>query len=319
MRKIKSRIAILLLGATILGNRNTQCVAQLNLRGNLLNHQWGWVAVGNFYRSYTSCYLTLRDSPVNVYQDNEWALYADLAQKAFYPTHALTELTLYPVAGATGWLKTEKAGVFRRFNLTPELNLLSSIAGSQQEPWSVSLFLGQLANFIAMTDEEELQIAATGAAGFVATTGWQQIFDNYLVPSRWWRLEWKLKGAGNDGRNQHVWDIKIGYRWYNLRQVNDALSLTYSRTRTEKGRHSWQIRHNSITEIELQIPPAEFSMGFSRILVVYGKYFPVRNRLVGLKIGYSYERRREYRGAATGFTPESRTLQGILLQPLMLF
>ena len=300
-------------------NHSAVC-AQFSRVGKLSDHDAGLALVPGPYRSYGSAFLSLHhEAPVFIYQENETDLYTDLFYASFNPAYILTEATVYPVAVFSSWLKTDHLSMYQHFDLTDDLNLLDALASTYQEPWSISLFLGQLANFVTLTDSEDLAVVATGASGFVITTGQQQIFDGYLVQSSWARLEWKLKGAGGDQIRKHAWNIKIGYRWYGLPEIANTITMTYSRLKTEKGRHSWNVRHNSCTEIELQIPPSELKSGFSRITCSYGKFFPIRKYLIGFKIGYGFERRREYRGVETGFSQERRVLQGILLQPMVLF
>jgi len=284
------------------------------------SHNAGLAFSPGVYSSYLSAFIGLQNNEqISVYQENELNLYIDLLLKSFKPTHLLTELTLYPTSAFSGWLKTEHFSFYRKFDLINDLNVWSSLAGSYQEPWSVSLFVGQLVNYVSLNDSGDLTIPATGASGFVITGGWQEIFDGYFLNTNWWRCEWKIKGAGKDQGKTHSWDIKIGYRWYGLSAIANTLNLTYSRQKTEKGTHSWNFRRNSCTEFELQIPPVKIREGFSRLTFAYGKFLPFRKYLIGLKIGYAYEYRPEYRGPDKGFTPDNRIIKGLIFQPVVEF
>jgi hypothetical protein len=315
-----SRIAGSIIALVVSLFQSVPTSAQFSWGGMVSEHSAGVAFAPGVYNSYGSAFIGLqKKEQISVYPENELSLYTDLLLKSFKPTHLLTELTLYPTSALSGWLKTEHFSFYRKFDLINDLNLWSSLAGNYQEPWSVSLFVGQLANFVTLTDDEELRVGATGAGGLVITTGWQEIFDGYVLNSNWWRCEWKIKGTGKDRNTFHTWDIKIGYRWYGLPEITNTLNLTFSRQKTEKGIRSWNFHRNSCTEIEFQIPPVKMNTGCSRLTFAYGKFLPFRKYLIGLKIGYSYEYRPEYRGPDKGFTTDSRIIKGLIFQPMVEF
>lgn len=307
-------VLLVILGLTDTGQ------SQFSWPVTLANHNAGLAFSPGIYSSYGSAFFSIQnEEQVFIYNENEANLYTDLFLISLNPTHILTELTIYPTSAFSGWLKTEHFSFYRKFDLIDDLNLWSSLAGNYQEPWSISLFFGQLANYVTLTDSENLAVSATGASGFVITTGWQEIFDGYLLKANWWRCEWKIKGTGKDRNKTHSWDIKIGYRWYGRPEITNTLNLTFSRQKTEKGTHSWNFHRNSCMEIEFQIPPAKINTGCSRLTFAYGKFLPFRKYLIGLKIGYSYEHRPEYRGPDKGFTPENRIIKGLVFQPVVEF
>jgi len=294
--------------------------AQIKWPFKMAEREAGLAFSPGIYSSYASVFICMRQiTPVLIYKEDEAELYTDLILESYKPTHLLAEVTVYPTASFSGWLKTKHFDFYSKFDLPYDLNFWSSVAGNYQEPWSLSLFTGQLVNFLTLTDGEELKVGASGAGGFVATTGWQEIFDGYILSARWWRCEWKIKGAGSDQTKAHSWDIKIGYRWYGLPQIANTFNLTFARQKTDKDCHSLNFRQNSCAEIELQIPPGETKKGFSRITCAYGKFWPFRKYLVGLKIGYSYEKRPQYRGLALGFTSVDRIMQSLIFQPMVEF
>jgi len=176
-----------------------------------------------------------------------------------------------------------------------------------------------LANYVSLNDSGALTIPATGASGFVLTTGWQEIFDGYILKAKWLRCEWKIKGTGKDLGKTHSWDIKIGYRWYGLPEIANTINVAYARQKTEKTTHTWNFRRNSCSEFEFQIPPANIRAGISRLTYAYGKFVPFRKYMIGLKIGFAYEKRPEYRGPDKGFTSANHVLKTLILQPMIEF
>ncbi|MFB0515012.1 MAG: hypothetical protein ACETWG_00215 [Candidatus Neomarinimicrobiota bacterium] len=285
-----------------------------------LDRDWGAALVMGTYRSYGSLFVDLdREEDFTIWQEDEIHLYRDLLHRSLRPGYFLLELTEYPLAAFSAWLERDESDVYHAFNVGKEFNLIRSLGAGYQEPWSVSVFLGQLAAFWNLSDEDELVVAATGAAGLVVTTGLQQLFDNAVVEGGWFRIEWKLKGEGSEGPKQRFWDLKGGYRWYGIPEVSNTLSLTLQRERTDRGSKDWRLLNNSTTALELQMPISEPGDGFSRVLFEYGKFFPLRKRLVGLKVGYLYENRRKYVVETQSFGAVKQKFWELFVQPVVVF
>ncbi|MCH8840800.1 MAG: rod shape-determining protein, partial [Planctomycetes bacterium] len=77
----------------------------------------------------------------------------------------------YPVASISAWMEEHESSSYQNFNIGENFNLLKSFGAGIQEPWSISLFLGQLGTYWDLDDDDELFIAATGASGLVLTGG----------------------------------------------------------------------------------------------------------------------------------------------------
>jgi hypothetical protein len=101
--------------------------------------------------------------------------------------------------------------------------------------------------------------------------------------TNWWACEWKIKGTGRDENKSHSWDIKVGYRWYGLPEIANTFNLAFTRQKTDNDDRGWNFHRNSCAEIEMQIPPAQFTNGVSRLTCAYGKFLPFKKYLSGLK------------------------------------
>ncbi len=286
-----------------------------------LDRDWGGALVPGPYRSYISLFLVrYRSRDITLWQEDEWQLYRDLLAKSIKrPQYILLEFTAYPLAGLAAWLQDSEPGTYRRFDLGERFNLVRSLGAGYQEPWSVSLFVGQLADFWDLDDQDELVVASSGASGLVLTGGGQQIFDNAVVNANWMRLEWKLKGQGQIKGRRRFWDLKVGYRWYGLSAVDNTITITFKRQRTNRTRRDWGLRRNTLSAVELQLPPARAGEGFTRVSLEYGKVFPLWKVLFGLKVGYIHENRREYDAVLGTFSPARVRQSEIYIQPIALF
>lgn len=273
-----------------------------------------WSGAIKPYRWYTSTYLDLRLEPeINVWESNEWRLAKQVAGKSWKPVVVLAEFTVYPTAVLSPTLAQTNPGLYRRFDLTSELNLLRTLATEYQEPWSISLFGGYLANFIDINERDEIYIAANGVAGWVWTFGVVQQFDNYLVPGFWHRLEWKLKGDDVSLVNKkRSWDIKIGYRWFGQESLADAWTFSVYRYATNRAPGSTKWLENSIINSQVQISGAG---QVKRTLVSAGKLWGWKNHLWGLMIGIDRQYRKRYDG--TEFTTDTVRETHVVLKPLV--
>ncbi len=286
-----------------------------------LDRDWAGALVPGPYVSYASLFFARYDSrDIALWQEDELRLYRDLLVRSIRrPRYLLLEATAYPLAGVSAWLPTGAPATYRRFNLGQEFNLVRSLGAGFQEPWSVSLFLGQIDDFWELTADDQLVIVSSGISGLVLTGGWQQVFDNAVVQAGWLKAEWKLKGQGCQGSLQRFWNLNVGYRWYGLRVVDNTLVVSLRRQRTNRDRLDWGLKHNTISVVELQLPPVRAADGFTRIQLEYGKVFPLWKALVGLKIGYIFENRREYNVVTKTFSAKRFQQSEIFLQPVLFF
>ncbi|MEE9161963.1 MAG: hypothetical protein V3U35_03240 [Candidatus Neomarinimicrobiota bacterium] len=284
-----------------------------------LNRDWTASQVLGPYRSYASLFVPLRpDDEFVLWQEDEIRLYRDLLLKSVNPRYFLLELTAYPLAAASAWIETEHRRLYSSFDLWDGFNLLRSLGAGYQEPWSVSVFLGQLTNFWDIDEQDELIVAAAGAAGLVVTAGLHQLFDNSVVSGAWYRVEWKIKGSGSVGGRRRSWDLKAGYRHYGQPLLANTVGIAMTRQRIDKGSRSLAPGKNSVLTIETQLPTAALSDGPARIALEYGKYYPVGKWLVGLRAGYLYENRREFIRETRSFSPTKQRLREYYLQPMII-
>ena len=285
-----------------------------------LERDWGAALVPGPYRSYGSLFVDLDpEEDFLIWQEEELPLYRDLARSSVRPGYLLLELTGYPLAMVPAWAEEDQNQLYHALDIGPEFNLLRSLGAGYQEPWSVSLFQGQLATFWTLDAQDELAVAARGAAGFVMTGGFQQLFDNSVVTAPWFRVEWKIKGEGLEGSKRRFWDLKAGYRWYGIPEVANTVSISLERRRTDKERWDWRPAGNSLAAVDVQLPLTELTGGPSRLFLEYAKLFPVWKVLVGMKLGYLYQYRPVYDRETSIFSSERERDWEIILQPLVIF
>ncbi|MFC1543224.1 hypothetical protein ACFL4K_01640 [Candidatus Neomarinimicrobiota bacterium] len=285
-----------------------------------LERDWGTALVLRPYRSYGSFFVGLeKDEDFIVWEQDEFKLYRDLARRSFRPGYFLIELTGYPLAAFSAWFETEANDSYHGFDIGEKFNLIRSLGAGYQEPWSASIFLGQIANFWDFNDQDELIVAASGVAGLVVTGGYQQLFSNSVLEAGWFRVEWKIKGEGTQGARSRFWDLKVGYRYYGIPAIANTMTLSLARERTDRSSKGAGLLANSITALELQLPTSEVCDGFSRVLFEYARFVPLRKVLAGLKVGFLYENRKPYLTETGFFGAEKDKSWELIVQPVIIF
>jgi len=246
------------------------CRAQWHCQWQVGERELGTSVTLDPYNSYTNLFFQiLKNQPVYIYQEKDFRMYRQLLLNSHIPGYGLLEMTLYPSTALSAWIESNHRDFYDKFTLYKDINLIGSISGGYQEPWSCSLFLGQLAPFVTMDAAENLVVAVRGASGLVFTGGAYQIFNNCLVRSNWYRIEWKLKGESTEADLSYDWDIKAGYRFYNLDEIANTILI-----------------------------------GISRFKYIYGRVIPFRKWMVGLGVGIIYENRRQYNGETGQFAAQ---------------
>ena len=278
---------------------------RFDFQGSLGKRETGISIVGGPYKTYEIWYLELKARrELILWEENELKLYKNLIQQSLKPDFLVVEFTQYPLSWLVAETHNYHPDIWRKFDLTDEFNLLTSLGGGYQEPWSWSIFLGKLSTFWEMDDDYNLIPAASGAAGFVATAGTKQIYDNYLVDAKLCRVEWKLKGEGKSKNKKRAWDIKAGFRWPGISELPNTITLIYSRQRTDKKQKDFNFHNNSSLLCEIQIPYLNTVAEPTLVRINYGKVIPVSSILAGINIGVGYEFRQEYDFSARSFQGE---------------
>ncbi len=285
---------------------------------NWSDKDWGTALVLRFYRSYGSLFVDLdEESDFIFWEEDEIKLYRDLGRRSFKPGYFLIEITGYPLATFSAWMESNLNSQYDFFDIGEKFNLIRSLGAGYQEPWSTSIFIGQLATFWDIDDQGDLRMAANGAAGTVVTGGFQQLFDNSIVNGSWFRVEWKIKGEGVEGARRRFWDIKAGFRYYGLPEIPNTVGLSLKRQRTDNENVGTGVLENSMMAVDLQLPVSGINSGLTRALVEYARFVPFRSVLVGLKIGFLYENRMHYDGEMQSFGSQREKSWELIIQPMV--
>lgn len=264
------------------------------------------------YQSYVSFFSSFQpDEDVYLWGEGESVLFKRLARNGLLPNDYAIQITAYPVPWLTALLPDNVPKLYSMLDMTDDWNLWNSLGSGYQEPWSVSLFLGDFATFWDLDSAYQLIPMANGASGWVITTGSQELVNDRLKSESWTRLEWKLTGE-NRGDIPISWDIKFGYRWEASSNRPDSYTARFSVLNFQSDRKEWLYNHS--VDVLLRWSLSKKYAGILESKVVIGKAYPWRGHLVGVNLGL--ERVKDYLEPETAL-PSGKSRNEFIIQPFI--
>ncbi len=179
------------------------------------------------YYSYVALFLNLTDQPIpDIGNKNEFEVYADLASRALLPRFMIVEASVYPMPILGTFIKSQYSDFYNSFNLSKESNLVDSITAGFEEPFAMTLFLG---NMVKFTKSESSNTNNRGFMGFLISTGTQHIAYNSLIDDNWYEVEWKIKGDRVEAGEKLSWSFRAGLKFHDNPQIADLYYIALRR------------------------------------------------------------------------------------------
>src|SRR6185369_10127265 len=117
------------------------------------------------------------------------------------------------------WIKRNRPGWYAGADFG-SVNWIETVTAGQQEPCSVSAFLGSAMTFTR--PGEERRGTNKGHMGYLASYGDRHIVRNTLVRDPWYEFEWKLKGEKNFADDHLSWSFRVGTKQHSNPFVTDT-------------------------------------------------------------------------------------------------
>src|SRR5690606_12312199 len=122
-----------------------------------------------------------------------------------------------------------------------------------QEPYAISLFLGNVAKYkpLTRTPEEREKNRQSGYqnslgyTGYLISYGTHHIKDNELFADHWVEIEWKIKGDQLFTLQKLQWDYKIGVKLHDNGYISDVAFIGIKRNRLDYTADAWDFLANS--------------------------------------------------------------------------
>ncbi|MFZ5515200.1 MAG: hypothetical protein ACOY90_01095 [Candidatus Zhuqueibacterota bacterium] len=266
-------------------------------------------ATFDLYKPYSSLYLGLQ-RPRIMESGRERAIYAELLKRLFLPKYFLIQATLYPFSAWSSHWETSHYNWYRRFQIYGSINGLRTLGSGNEEPYAMSLFLGNIIRLAYRESDADLthaRNAGSALAGFLLSGGNHFIHNNIYLIGRWYQAELMLIGISQSPQQRLFWNFRIGTKVYQDCFLSNALTVSLERNSTDYQTTGFSLLKNSILKYQAKLPlqhedtetPASFQM------VSIAKKFPVRlgERTAFLVIGagVKWESLRRYDHTAGGF------------------
>jgi len=230
-----------------------------------------------------------------VESDDELAIYRDLFLRSYIPQDVVLEASIYPMPILGVWLNEQAPGFYEQMQWGEDFNLVQSVTAGFDEPFALSLFLGNVVKYSA-GDIAEVG-CNKGYMGYLFSVGSKHIKDNTLIDDDWWEFEWKAKGERErDARNLR-WSFRIGGKWHDNEEIADTYYLGASRNRLDFDAPvlSWLLNSG----VDYQIAFEQYDSSLVEQQLFFNKKLPLRAWALAFNVefGFIWRKAAKYRGS----------------------
>ncbi|MBK9516292.1 MAG: hypothetical protein IPO09_02860 [Anaeromyxobacter sp.] len=263
------------------------------------------------YYSSAGLYLPLGGAaPPAEGERGEVEIYASLLSRALVPRVLVLEASVNP-APCLGLLARRWDAGYQAAQVNGDFNLLRALTAGFEEPFALSLFLGNVADFSVKGRGD---VRGRGYLGLVASGGLGHIKDNRLVDDQWLELEVKLKGDRSSEVKQLSWSFRAGVKLHSNQLVTDLAFFGVRRSRVDYQAESLLVANSGLEyrfDLGLDGTPLrhfllvdkKWPLGSGRLALVFG-------------VGVLWESGAAYTGALAERRGEALQL---LLRPNLVF
>jgi hypothetical protein len=173
------------------------------------------------YYSAIGVYNSLTGKPIQHLEvESELEIYKELITKFYKPRSLIIEASLNPLPYAGTLVKEHQPGFYKDMQWASNLNVVQAVTAGFEEPWALSLFLGNVVSFD--TINKSLQGKRNGYSGLLLDVGNYHIKDNVLVRDNWLQMEGKLKGEQILADRSLRWSFRGGAKFHANRHIADS-------------------------------------------------------------------------------------------------
>jgi hypothetical protein len=250
---------------------------------------------------YTNVGLTiaLTSTPIpHVGEKTEKELYLTLLSRAYAPRFLVLEGSVNPLPYLGTYIREHHPNFYEDAQVSGSFNWIQAVTAGFEEPYAVSVFLGNVVDFDV---PETGEIRGKGYGGLLYSQGAYHIRENTLIRDDWWEAEWKVKGDRRTPERKLSWSFRIGLKLHGNPDITDIYYLSLRRSRLDFAPKPGSLFDNSGFEYTLDVERGTLTP--IRHYFFVEKKWPVRNRKMAyaLAAGFVWESAGKYSGAlATG-------------------
>ncbi|MFO1525570.1 MAG: hypothetical protein U1F16_06315 [Turneriella sp.] len=285
-----------------------------------------WDYTIDAYYSSIDMILNLTDKPIpSVGEESESKVYRDLMVSSLVPQYAIFEASVNPLPVAGVLVRENAYEAYQRAQVGGEsFNLIRAATNGFQEPYALSLFLGNVVSYrpmlrTAQEREKNRQSgyqSSLGYVGYVVSYGSHHIKDNELFRDNWFEFEWKLKGDQLFTLLKLQWSFKVGFKIHDNSDIANVFFIGVKRDRLDYLADAWDFLANSGYEARVDFRTLDAKP--SRVIIELNKKWPMKQTLAfTLAVGFLWQSESLYSGALDNY-PGGENYQ-VLLRPNIQF
>lgn len=247
------------------------------------------------YYTDVDLYIPLTQKPIpETRGDNELEIYRDLFIGSLKPQVLLLEAAVYPMPIAGTWIRRNEPNWYAGADFG-SVNWIESVTAGQQEPCSVSAFLGSALNLVR--PGEARRGTNKGQMGYLASYGDRHIHDNVLFRDPWYEFEWKLKGEKDFADDHLSWSFRLGTKQHSHPNITDTVYVGLRRGQIDYRAPFLAWLTNSSIDLSLAFGTGNLELVRSELLL--SKRYPIQRWgfAIALETGVIYENSAAYTGA----------------------
>jgi hypothetical protein len=263
------------------------------------------------YYSSLGLYIALTSDPIpHVGEKSEKDMYLTLLSRAYAPRFLVIEGSVNPLPYAGTYIRERNESFYDNAQTTGSFNWLQAVTAGFEEPYAVSVFLGNVVDFSIPEDRKSKGI---GYSGLLYSQGTYHIKNNTLIRDDWWEMEWKVKGDRKTKDRKLSWSFRFGTKLHGNPDITDIYYLSFRRSRLDYRPKVESVFNNSGFEYTMDIERGTFTP--IRHYFFVDKKWPFENKKMAFSLatGFIWESAKKYTGALAADHTGSQTQ--IILRP----
>jgi len=251
----------------------------------------------NPYYSNVSVSIPLAHDPIpDITDKDEIEIYHTLLKNALVPRFLLLEPDLFPLPLTGVGLKKYTPDFYKLFNVgNGNLNIMEAVTAGFQEPYALTVFLGNMVNFVK--PGEDKSASNRGYMGYMFSYSNEHIKRNVLIPDNNLESEWKLKGDRDFKGEKLNWSFRVGTKIHGNPDIANTAYLGFRRSNMDFNYSYLSLLYNCSFDFRW-----DFSLKDGRALrqeYIIGRTIPLKTKKIALKldIGFIWESPDYYTGA----------------------
>lgn len=232
-----------------------------------------WETEVDPYYTSIGMYINLTDQPIpHLNTTDEKAIYGDLILRSHKPRFMLIEASVYPMPVLGAFWRHNYRESYDRAQLGADLNMVEALTAGFEEPYALSLFLG---NMVTYQSDVKAMGKNKGFMGYLLSVGDKHLFRNQVIDDNWQEFEWKIKGTVSQSQMDLDWSLRAGLKWHDEEAIADAYYFAFRRDHSEIKNAWYSFMENSGIDIYVEFGQALRAPTQQRLLL--HKNIPLQN------------------------------------------